>query len=78
MCAVTFMKMPSLLYSGYKGIFPVGKVVGAPPSSAEVKNGGAVPTRFFMTWYLIKLKHRDNSVFSTRAVIFSSMMYINV
>jgi hypothetical protein len=57
---------PSLLSSGYRGLFPGAKRPGSethysPPSSAEVKNGGAIPPLHpyvFMAWCLIK--HKDN------------------
>jgi hypothetical protein len=39
---------PSFLSNGYRGLFPRGKRQGreadhSPPSSADVKNGGAIP-----------------------------------
>jgi hypothetical protein len=57
-----------LLSNGYWDSFPGGKSDHSPPSSAEVKNGGAIPTfplrlHGIMLNYLSTITHRKNFLF---------------
>jgi hypothetical protein len=73
---------PSLLSSGYQGLFPWGKVNGAEtddtsPSSAEVKSAWSytfTPLYVLMGWCLIKQK--DN--FLTFFVIFITLFSVSL
>jgi hypothetical protein len=54
---------------GTGGSFPGREADYSPPSSAEVKNGGAIPplhSYVFMAWCLIK--HKDNFNFSGKCL----------
>jgi hypothetical protein len=39
----TPQRLPNLLYSGYRWLFPQGKADRTSSSSEEVNNGGAIP-----------------------------------
>jgi hypothetical protein len=66
---------PSFLFNGYQGLFPGGKAAGheadhSAPSSAEVKNGGAIPPlRRMSSWHNASfIKRKDNFTVTLRTL----------
>jgi hypothetical protein len=61
---------PTLLSNWYCGLFPQGvkrpgrEADHSPPSSADIKNGGAIPSLPMSSWHNVYLiKHKDNFTF---------------